>query len=170
MIFIPYDLSYRLAFIFNKIIITFKNFYRIKFAARDLWLKHLEEKLFPSGYFFTGAFLEYGQRRGPLASSLHDVGKVWLNSLQRAVQRAQNDGDLSAKSSAEKIAFELNAVLVGAHWAYLAGYGDAYAEGRGLVLDGLRGLATKRIPADALKSNNTLKKYLRARARENPGK
>jgi AcrR family transcriptional regulator len=136
----------------------------------DHWLRHLEGRVFPSGYFFTGAFLEYAQRPGPLASSLREVGKAWLKSLKRAVEQAQGVGELNSEPSADKIAFELNAVLVGTHWAYLAEYRQAYAEARGVVLERLQGWATDRIPAEALKSNNTLKKYLRARARESSRK
>ena len=47
----------------------------------DLWIGHLEASVFPSGYFFTGAFMEYGEHAGPLAGSLRTVIKTWLKSL-----------------------------------------------------------------------------------------
>src|SRR6266851_5358758 len=42
----------------------------------DSWIRHLEAGLFPSGYFCTGAFMEYGERVGPLAGSLRTVIKT----------------------------------------------------------------------------------------------
>src|ERR1700690_560651 len=41
----------------------------------ELWITHLDAGVLPSGYFFTGAFFEYAERRGPLANSLGTVTK-----------------------------------------------------------------------------------------------
>jgi len=129
----------------------------------DLWIKHLETKLFPSGYFFTGAFMEYGRRRGSLAGSLRDVIKTWLTALASTVQQAQDVADLKSEPTAEEMAFELNALLVGAYWSHLAGSKRAYSMARLAILDRLRGWATDKIPSRALESMSVWKKFVRSR-------
>ncbi len=136
----------------------------------DVWLWHLEDRVFPSGYFFTGAFLEYGPRQGPLASSLQQIAMIWMKSIERSVQQAQDKKELRSEPSAERMAFELNAMLVGAYWARLAGYGDAYSTARVTILSRLRSGATHRIPSDAFKSVNTWRRYLRAHVKRSSGK
>lgn len=87
----------------------------------DLWVRHLEDKVFPSGYFFTGALFEYGDRAGPLTKAIRDVVKTWFQSLHVSVRQAQKMEQLKSDSNVEGIAFELNALLVGVYWAQLAG-------------------------------------------------
>jgi AcrR family transcriptional regulator len=129
----------------------------------DLWLKHLEGRVFPSGYFFTGAFLEYGHRSGPLARRLQELANQWMQSIDRAVRQAQDTEELR-KGSAESIAFELNALLVGAYGSRLAGYEGAYSEARKAILGRLQGWASDQIPRRVLKNVNTWRRYVRARA------
>lgn len=78
----------------------------------DLWIRYLVTGVFPSGYFFTGAFMEYGQRRGSVAASLRAVVKTWLTALHSSAQHAQGHGELKPEPSAEDMAFEINALLV----------------------------------------------------------
>jgi AcrR family transcriptional regulator len=136
----------------------------------DLWLKHLENGLFPSGYFFTGAFLEYGQRKGPLANRLQEQAKGWMKAIQRSIQQAQRRKELNKEPSAERMAFELNAMLVGAYWSHSSGNWDAYSEARFIVFGKLQDWATDKIKARALRSVNTWLKYLKARAKRTSGK
>lgn len=136
----------------------------------DLWLKHLEHRAFPTGYFFTGAFMEYGERRGPLSRSLRTVIQTWLKSLKRSVQQAQDLKELRTESTAGEIAFELDALLVGVYRARLAGSGDAYRTARGAILSRLRSRATDQIPPHALTGVGTWERHLRQRAKAGPGK
>ena len=130
----------------------------------DLWLRHLEDRAFPSGYFFTGVFMEYGERPGSLTASLRGVIKTWLKSLEQSIRQAQDMEELQSKPDAEAMAFELNALLVGAYWAHLAGSGSAYSAARLAVVSRLRNWATDRIPSRVLKSLGAWKRYLRTRA------
>jgi AcrR family transcriptional regulator len=136
----------------------------------DFWLKHLEDGLFPSGYFFTGAFLEYGQRKGPLANRLQEQAKGWMKAIQRSVQQAQSRKELNKEPSAERMAFELNAMLVGAYWSHSAGNWDAYSEARFVIFGKLQNWATNKIRSRALRSVNIWLAYLRARAKRTSGK
>ena len=135
----------------------------------DLWLRHLENRVFPSGYFFTGAFLEYGERSGPLVSRLREAAKIWMEAIERSVGQAQNRKDLKAGLSGRRIAFELNAVLIGAYWAHLAGYGAAFSDARIIILGRVKNWATDKIPSRALSSVSRWSRYLRARAKRNSG-
>ena len=131
----------------------------------DLWLRHLEHRAFPSGYFFTGAFMEYGERRGPLANSLRAVMKTWLKALDRSIQQAQDRKQLLSEPNAEETAFELNALLIGAYWAELAGSGKAYPAARVSVLNRFRSWASNRIASRHFKSLKAWNRYLKAGAR-----
>jgi len=128
----------------------------------DLWIKQLETRLFPSGYFFTGAFMEYGERRGSLAGSLRAVIKTWLTTLQSAVEQAQDLADLKSEPSAEEMAFELNALLVGAYWGHLAGSKRAYSVARLAIVNRLRAWATEKISSRVFESTSAWKKHVRA--------
>ena len=131
----------------------------------DLWIGHLEGRLFPSGYFFTGAFFEYGDRNGPLASRLGAVTKAWLQSLKQSVQQAQHIGELKSEPESAEMALELNTILVGAYWAHLAELGDPYSAARIAIVSRLRNWATEKIPSRAFESVRAWKSYLRARAK-----
>jgi AcrR family transcriptional regulator len=135
----------------------------------DLWLKHLDGRVFPSGYFFTGAFLEYGHRTGLLANRLQESAKQWILSIERAVRQAQDKEELK-EGSVESIAFEINALLVGAYWSCLAGNEAAYSEARKAILGRLPEWTTDHIPRQVLKNVNTWRKYVRARAQRGSGK
>jgi AcrR family transcriptional regulator len=136
----------------------------------DLWLKHLEHRVFPTGYFFTGAFMEYGERRGPLTRRLRAVIKTWLKSLKLSVEQAQDLEELRTERTAQEMAFELAALLVGAYWAHLAGSGDAYRTARLAILSRFRNWAAGQVPPRALSGVSTWERYLRRRARAGPGK
>ncbi len=136
----------------------------------DLWLRHLERRVFPTGYFFTGAFMEYGERRGPLTGSLRAAIQTWLKSLKQSIEQAQDMEEVQTESTAGEMAFELDALLVGAYWARLAGFGNGYRTARFAILSRLRSWASDQIPPRALKSVSAWERYLRQRARAGPGK
>ena len=113
--------------------------------------------------------MEYGERRGPLSRSLLTVIKIWLKSLKRSVQQAQNLKELRTESTAGEMAFALDALLVGAYWAHLAGSGDEYRTARRAILSRLRNWATQQIPPHALTGVGTWERHLRLRAKAGPG-
>ena len=39
----------------------------------DLWLQHIERRVFTGAYFFTGAFFEYADRPGPIAEAIAEI-------------------------------------------------------------------------------------------------
>ncbi len=108
----------------------------------DLWLQHIERRVFTGAYFFTGAFFEYVDRPGPIAEAITRVAREWFNTLRKTVQEAQEQGEINPDAKANKVAWELNDRLVGAYWAYLLEGGSRCREARIALLDRLRELAT----------------------------
>ena len=129
----------------------------------DLWLQHIERRVFSGAYFFTGAFFEYAGRPGPIAGALTRVAREWFKALRKAVEEAQEQGEINPDAEAKEIAWELNGRLVGAHWAYLLEGGHRCHEARVPLLGRLRELATGEIPTSAFESVRTWKKYLQGR-------
>jgi AcrR family transcriptional regulator len=129
----------------------------------DLWLQHIEQRVFTGAYFFTGAFFEYADRPGPIAEAITHVARDWFKTLRKAVQEGQEQGEINPYAKAKQVARELNDKLVGTHWAYLLEGGGRCREGRIALLDRLRELATDDIPASAFESVGAWKEYLQSR-------
>src|SRR5713101_7960618 len=126
----------------------------------DLWLQHIERRVFSGAYFFTGAFFEYANRPGPIARVINQVAREWFKTLRKAVEEAQEHGEINPDAEAKQVAWELNGRLVGAYWAYLLEGGDCCREARAALLGRLRELATDELPASAFESVGDWKEYL----------
>jgi hypothetical protein len=129
----------------------------------DLWLLHIERRVFPGAYFFTGAFFEYANRPGPIAEAIARVAREWFNTLRKVAQEAQEQEEIDPDAEAKEVAWELNGRLVGVYWAHLLGDGDCCREARAALLGRLRELATDKIPASAFKSVGVWKEYLQGK-------
>jgi AcrR family transcriptional regulator len=130
----------------------------------DLWLQHIERHVFSGSYFFTGAFLEHVGQRGPIAEVVSGIAQEWFNALRKSVEEGQKKGEINPKAAPKQIAWELNGLLVGAHWAYLLKHDDCWRESRAALLSQLRKLATGEIPTDAFTSERNWKKYLEGKS------
>src|SRR5271154_6391448 len=64
----------------------------------DLWLQHIEQHIFAGPYFFTGRFLEHVGQRGPIAEAVAATAQEWFNALRKAVEEAQEKGEISRKA------------------------------------------------------------------------
>jgi AcrR family transcriptional regulator len=128
----------------------------------DSWLAHVERRVFPGGYFFTGAFFECAERSGAVEEEINAVAREWWNSLKSAVLKAQDRKEIDPAADARRISFDLNGVLMAAYWAFLVEK-DAriFREARTVVLAKLERLATTRIPASAFESENAWKENLK---------
>jgi AcrR family transcriptional regulator len=130
----------------------------------DLWLHHIEQHIFAGPYFFTGAFLEHVDQRGPIAEAVTAIAQEWFNGLRKAVEEAQEKGEINPKAGPKQITWELNGLLVGAQWAYLLKYGDCWREARPASLDRLHKFATREIPPSTFTSERNWKKYLQRKS------
>src|SRR5262249_44061017 len=98
--------------------------------------------------FFTAASFEFDSKRGVVRDRIAAIMQEWIAVLARAVSEAQKTGHLSAKVDAMRLAFEVNSMAIGAHWAYqLLNDKHAYSRARATVLDKLRSVATPQSPS-----------------------
>jgi AcrR family transcriptional regulator len=128
------------------------------------WLAHIERRVFPGGYFFTGAFFECAERSGSIEDEINRMAQEWWETLKNAVQKAQDHKEINSDVDARRISFDLNGTLIAAYWAYLAEKNEeVFDEARSALFAKMRSLATARIPDYAFKSENAWKEYLERR-------
>jgi len=109
----------------------------------DAWLSYVESGVFRGGCFFAAAAAEFDGRPGPVRDRIAEIMKEWLATLRRAVADAQTAGELQREVDPAQMAFEFNALELGANWAFQL-YGDkqAFARARDAMLESLRRHAT----------------------------
>ena len=128
------------------------------------WLAHIENRVFPGGYFFTGAFFECAERSGAIEDQINSLAREWWELLRNAVQKAQDRKEINSNVDARRISFDLNGTLIAGYWTYLAEKNEAvFNETRTALFTKMKGLATDRIPGYAFKSENAWKEYLERR-------
>jgi AcrR family transcriptional regulator len=130
----------------------------------DLWLQHIERRVFSGAYFFTGALFEFANRPGLVAEAVTNAAQKWFNTLRKAVQEAKEQGEINPGAKTKQVAWDLNERLVGAYWAHLLEGGGHFREARIALLDRLRELATGEIPATAFGSVRAWKQYLQRKS------
>jgi len=109
----------------------------------DVWLEYVRREVFRGGCFFAAAAAEFDGRPGAVRDRVAAIMKEWLAVLGRSVAEAQSEGQLDPAADPAQLAFELNALEMGANWAYqLHGDRQAFARARAAVLERLRRLAT----------------------------
>jgi len=133
----------------------------------ESWLAHVERRVFPGGYFFTGAFFECAERSGAVETEINAMAREWWTSLKSAVLKAQDRKEIDSAADARQVSFDLNGILMAAYWAFLVEKDPGiFAEGRIAVRAKLESLATTRIPAGAFRSENAWKEYLKAKRKQ----
>lgn len=110
----------------------------------DIWLDYVSGKVFHGGCFFAAAAAEFDSRPGPVRDRIAEIMKEWLATLQRTVIEAQAAKQFDKEIEPAQLAFELNALELGANWAFqLHGDKQAFARARAAMLERLRRHATK---------------------------
>ncbi|HYL61841.1 MAG TPA: TetR/AcrR family transcriptional regulator [Candidatus Methylomirabilis sp.] len=113
----------------------------------EYWLNLVEKNTFSGGCFFSAASFEFDSRRGPVRDRIAAIMHEWIGVITRAVYEAQKAGHLEPKVDPTRLAFEIHAVAMGAHWAYqLLDDKHAYSRARTTVLEKLRTIATPTCP------------------------
>ena len=109
----------------------------------DTWLSYVESGVFRGGCFFAAVAAEFDSRPGPVRDRIAEIMKEWLTTLRRAVADAQTAGELKSEVDPTQMAFEFNALELGANWAFQL-YGDkqAFARAREAILENLHRQAT----------------------------
>lgn len=105
----------------------------------DIWLGHVQGGVLRGGCFFAAAAAEFDSRPGAVRDRIAEIMKEWLAILRRAVVEAQEAGHLKREVDPAQLAFEFNALELGANWAFQL-YGDkqAFARAREAILERLR--------------------------------
>ena len=109
----------------------------------DIWLSYVQGGVFRGGCFFAAASAEFDSRHGPIRDRIAEIMKEWLAMLGRAVVEAQKAGQMNAQVDPTQLAFEFNALELGANWAFQL-YGDrqAFVRARAAILERLRHAST----------------------------
>jgi len=86
-------------------------------AICDAWISYLERGVFPGGCFLSAASCEFDGRAGPVRAAIVDAMSRWYRALEGQVRIAIDAGDLPEGSDPKAIAFQLNALAMGANQA-----------------------------------------------------
>jgi AcrR family transcriptional regulator len=111
------------------------------------WLVLVEKRVFEGGCFFTAASFEFDGRLGVVRDRIAEIMHEWIRCITSSVEKAQEAGHLDPKLDAKRLAFEVHAIAVGAHWAHqLLEDRQAYSRARTIALEKLRSVATPQCP------------------------
>jgi AcrR family transcriptional regulator len=93
-------------------------------AACEMFLSHVERRVFPGGCFFSAAAADVGSWPGPVRDSVAAQQREWLILLERLVREAQQLDELDPSLDPTQLAFELQALLAAANTSFIL-HGDA---------------------------------------------
>jgi len=114
----------------------------------DRWLAYIEQGIFKGGCFFTAASFEFDSRRGPVRDRIAEIMREWIGVLVRALGQAQKEGHIAPTVDLTHLAFEIQSIAIGGHWAsQLLDDRQSYSRSRAVMLDKLESVATPRCPA-----------------------
>jgi AcrR family transcriptional regulator len=86
-------------------------------ALCENWLSYGKEKVFPGGCFFSAASLEFDDRPGRVRDRIVELMKKWLGTLEQAAREAQSAGEIRKDVDVGQLAFEIQALAMGANWS-----------------------------------------------------
>jgi AcrR family transcriptional regulator len=85
-------------------------------ALCENWLSYGKDKVFPGGCFFSAASLEFDDRPGRVRDRIVELMKKWLGHLEQAARDAQSAGEIRKEVDVRQLAFEIQALAMGANW------------------------------------------------------
>jgi AcrR family transcriptional regulator len=86
-------------------------------ALCENWLAYGEQRVFPGGCFFSAASLEFDDRPGRVREQIVGLMRKWLGTLEQAARDAQSAGEIMKAADASQLAFEIQALAMGANWS-----------------------------------------------------
>ena len=114
----------------------------------DRWLAYIERGIFKGGCFFTAASFEFDSRRGPVRDRIAEIMREWIGVLARALGQAQKEGHIVPNIDVTHLAFEIQSIAIGGHWAsQLLDDRQSYSRSRAVMLDRLRSVSTPQCPS-----------------------
>lgn len=79
------------------------------------WMKRVAVEI-QSGCIFISGAVEFDDRPGPVRDALATSVQIWLNALDRAVERAKECGHLQPDADAQQMAFEIHGLILALHY------------------------------------------------------
>jgi hypothetical protein len=84
-------------------------------AMFDNWMVQTSAEI-DSGCIYISGAVEFDDRSGPVRDALASSVVSWQTALRRAVELAQEEGQLSRESDAHQIAFEIHGLILALHY------------------------------------------------------
>ena len=84
-------------------------------AMFDNWMVQTSAEI-DSGCIYISGAVEFDDRSGPVRDALASSVSTWQTALRRAVELAQDEGQLSRVSDAHQIAFEIHGLILALHY------------------------------------------------------
>lgn len=84
-------------------------------ALFDNWMVRTSAEI-DSGCIYISGAVEFDDRTGPVRDALASSVAGWQSALHRAVELAQDEGQLSRQADARQIAFEVHGLILALHY------------------------------------------------------
>ncbi len=84
-------------------------------AMFDNWMVQTSAEI-DSGCIYISGAVEFDDRTGPVRDALASSVATWQTALRRAVELAQQEGQLSRQADAHQIAFEIHGLILALHY------------------------------------------------------
>jgi AcrR family transcriptional regulator len=84
-------------------------------ALFDNWMEQTSAEI-DSGCIYISGAVEFDDRTGPVRDALASSVATWQTALRRAVELAQEEGQLGRESDAHQIAFEIHGLILALHY------------------------------------------------------
>ncbi len=111
------------------------------------WLEYVQGGVFPGGCFFAAASFEFDGRPGPVRDRVVKLMNDWIGALEKAVAMAQEAGHLSRTVEPAQLAFELNALFLGANFSYYLRRDEQAIERTRIAIEARLGSLLCRVPS-----------------------
>jgi AcrR family transcriptional regulator len=86
-------------------------------AIAKAWSAYIDKPIFPGGCFLAATSSEFDGRPGPVHDLVAETSTRWLKTLARDARVAVEAGDLPPATDPAQVAYELNALAMGANHA-----------------------------------------------------
>lgn len=83
-------------------------------ALFERWVQRVSIEL-DSGCIFISGAVEFDDRPGPVRDALLDMVRTWLQTLQRAVRLATEEGHLRPDTDPQQVVFEIHGLILSLH-------------------------------------------------------
>ncbi len=112
-------------------------------SVLDAWLDYAEREVFRGGCFFASVSAEFDSRPGPVKDLVATCMVDWRDTLAQLVREAKASGELNRSADPQQLAFEFNALALGANGAFQL-YGDprVFTQARKAIRERLKGFAS----------------------------